>query len=99
MVKSNAGIFIFRDIHKGFIFDGCGYLESQITLISKGKYKITIKYHTDGEEKLITISSKGLSRITLNVDRFEIVDLYSESGINMVVNNIKDYFFDLLSEN
>lgn len=99
MVVYKTGIFVYPDINQDLSFEGCGYLETQLTFVSDGKYSVTIRYSADGEEKVINITGKGLSRITINTDRFSVENIKSEQRLKIVVNNIKDYFFDLLSEN
>lgn len=99
MIETKSGLFIFKRIEEGFKFEGCRYLDSQLTFISKGKYKITLVYQSDQGEKVLTLTGKGISRITLNVDRFFIQSLNSEDEVTLIINNIRDYFFDLLSDN
>lgn len=99
MVVYKTGVFVYSDINQEISFEGCGYLETQLTFVSDGRYSVTIRYNIDGEDKVITITGKGLSRITINTDRFKIENINSQQKLKIIVNNIKDYFFDLLSEN
>lgn len=99
MVVYKTGIFVYPDIDKGLSFEGHGYLETQLTFISPGRYSVAIRYNADGEEKVVTVARKGISRITISTDRFSIEDIKKDQNLKLVINNIKDYFFDLLSEN
>lgn len=97
LVKVESSTTIIKDIIGGtFEIEGTGYLECRITFISKGSYKLVIK--TPNQE-VINITGKGISRITLNTDIFTIQVIESTDKLNITVNNIKDYFFDILSIN
>ncbi|MCX7760292.1 MAG: hypothetical protein N2Z81_03820 [Hydrogenothermaceae bacterium] len=99
MKTLNTGVIVFKNIREGFCFEGLGYLDTQLTFISQGEYILEIKYYYEDEEKVLTLKGKNISRVVLNMDRFVITKVRSDNQIKLVVNNIKDYFFDLLSEN
>lgn len=97
IVKVDSSTTALKNIDSGtYEIKGTGYLECRITFISNGSYKVVIK--TLGENQT-TITGKGISRINLDTDIFTIHVLETTDKLNIIVNNIKDYFFDILSLN
>jgi hypothetical protein len=97
IVKVDSSTTTIKDVYGGsFDVEGTGYLECRLTFISKGNYKINIK---TCEGETINITGKGISRITLNTDKFRITVLETSEKLSITINNIKDYFFDILSLN
>ena len=97
IVKVDSSTTVLKDIIGGrYEIKGTGYLECRITFISSGSYKVIIKTE---DENQITITGKGISRINLDTDIFTIEVLESTDKLSIIVNNIKDYFFDILSVN
>ncbi|MEZ0323595.1 MAG: hypothetical protein ABWJ98_04720 [Hydrogenothermaceae bacterium] len=99
MKTLNLGVIVFKDIKEGFCFESLGYFDTQLTFFSNGEYYLEIIYYFGEENKKLTLKGKSISRVVLNVDKFVITKVESDNPVNLVVNNIKDYFFDLLSEN
>ncbi|HEV09041.1 MAG: hypothetical protein ACP5G3_01135 [Sulfurihydrogenibium sp.] len=96
-VKVDMATIKIKNVKQGEVLnvEGTGYLECRLTFISEGSYKVLIK--TENEE--ITVNGKGLSRILLSTDSFTLEFQSVEKDLKVVLNNIKDYFFDILSEN
>ncbi|MGB9766416.1 MAG: hypothetical protein ACPLXN_02975 [Sulfurihydrogenibium sp.] len=96
-VKVDMATIKIKNVKQGEVLkvEGTGYLECRLTFISEGSYKVLIK--TENEE--ITVNGKGLSRILLSTDSFTLEFQSVKKDLKVVLNNIKDYFFDILSEN
>lgn len=97
VLKVESSTTIIKDVYGGsFEIEGTGYLECRLTFVSSGSYKVSIKTQ---EGECINITGKGISRIVLNSDKFTLKVLETSDKLSITINNIKDYFFDILSVN
>lgn len=93
------GVYKIKPLENKIFFNGLYYYESNILFKSKDSYKIIIKYHYKEEDYILTIERKGYYVVNLPIDVFEIDIIEKPKDFVIVVSNMKDYFFDLISDN
>ncbi len=93
------GIYKIKPSENKIFFNGLYYYESNIIFKSKVSYKVVIKYHYKEDEYILNVEGKGCYVVNLPTDVFEIDIIEKSQDFEIVISNMKDYFFDLLSDN